>query len=283
MHSKNLMVLIFSILYSNLLFSLLSFAQNVPIVAEVNNEHISLETMIHAKNELPQEIQSQPFINYYEGLLERVIDIKLIAQEGRKNRIQNEPSVKAAIEFVTEKVLMQAYLSKFIQENITEENLKTSYENFVSTKSTREELKASHILLETKEDALEVINILNTGEKFADIAKDKSTGPSGPSGGDLGWFKRGQMVPTFEDAAFLLKVNEITQEPVQTQFGWHIIKLFDKRIPEAPSYDDMKETLIQDIERRIIAKKVQDLRLNSSIEKMSANELAPLLDLPARQ
>ena len=142
--------------------------------------------MIHAKNELPQEIQSQPFINYYEGLLERVIDIKLIAQEGRKNSIQNEPSVKAAIEFVTEKVLMQAYLSKFIQENITEENLRTSYENFVSTKSTREELKASHILLETKEAALEVINILNTGEKFADIAKYKSTGPSGPSGGDLG-------------------------------------------------------------------------------------------------
>ena len=124
MHSKNLIVLIFLILFSNL-FSLLSFAQNVPIVAEVNNEQISLETMIHAKNELPQEIQSQPFINYYEGLLERVIDIKLIAQEGRKNSIQNEPSVKAAIEFVTEKVLMQAYLSKFIQENITEENLRT--------------------------------------------------------------------------------------------------------------------------------------------------------------
>ena len=91
------------------------------------------------------------------------------------------------------------------------------------------------------------------------------------------------MVPAFEDAAFQLKVNEITQEPVQTQFGWHIIKLFDKRILETPSYVDMKETLIQDLERRIIAKKVQGLRLNSSIEKMSINELAPLLDLPVRQ
>ena len=283
MHSKNLIVFTFLILYSNLSFSLLSLAQNAPIVAQVNNEQISLETLIHARNELPQEIQSQPFINYYEGLLERVIDIKLIAQEGRKNSIQDEASVKAAIEFVTEKVLMQAYLSKFIRENITEQKLKTSYENFVSTKSTREELKASHILLESKEDALEIIDILNAGEKFADIAKDKSIGPSGPSGGDLGWFKRGQMVASFEEAAFLLKVNEITQEPVQTQFGWHVIKLFDKRMPEAPSYNDMKETLIRDIERRVIAKKVQDLKLSSSIEKMSVNELAPLLDLPARK
>ena len=118
MHSKNLMVLIFLILYSNLSFSLLSFAQNVPIVAEVNNEQISLETMIHAKNELPQEIQSQPFISYYEGLLERVIDIKLIAQEGRKNSIQDEPSVKAAIEFVTEKVLITSKASSFVSSKI---------------------------------------------------------------------------------------------------------------------------------------------------------------------
>ncbi len=279
MHCKKILVFISFILY----FNLSTYAQNAPIVAQVNNEPVSLETMIHAINDLPQEVQSQPFINYYEGLLERVIDIKLLAQEGKKLEIQNEPSVKAAIDFVTEKVLMQAFLSKFVQENITEDNLEKSYENFVSDKTSREEIKASHILLETKDDALEVINLLEQGKSFEELAKSKSTGPSGPSGGDLGWFKRGQMVPPFEKVAFLLDSQEITKEPIQTQFGWHVIKVFQKRIPDAPSFDSMKTTLIQDIERRVIAKKVQDLRLDASIEKMSANELQPLLNLPARQ
>ena len=279
MYYKKILIFISFILY----FSLIGNAQNAPIVAQVNNEPVSLEIMIHAKNDLPQEIQSQPFINYYEGLLERVIDIKLLAQEGKKIEIQNDPSVKAAIDFVTEKVLMQAFLSKFLQENITDENLKKSYENFISDETSREEIKASHILLETKDDALEVITLLSQGESFEELAKSKSTGPSGPSGGDLGWFKRGQMVPPFEKAAFLLNNQEITKEPVQTQFGWHVIKVFEKRIPDAPSFDSMKTTLIQDIERKVIAKKVQELRLDASIEKMTANELQPLLNLPARQ
>ena len=279
MYYKKILIFISFILY----FSLIGNAQNAPVVAQVNNEPVSLEIMIHAKNDLPQEIQSQPFINYYEGLLERVIDIKLLAQEGKKLEIQNDPSVKAAIDFVTEKVLMQAFLSKFVQENITEESLKKSYENFISDETSREEIKASHILLETKDDALEVISLLNQGKSFEELAKSKSTGPSGPSGGDLGWFKRGQMVPPFEKAAFLLNNQEITKEPVQTQFGWHVIKVFEKRIPDAPSFDSMKTTLIQDIERKVIAKKVQELRLDASIEKMTATELQPLLNLPARQ
>ena len=115
--------------------------------------------------------------------------------------------------------------------------------------------------------------MLNNGNDFAKVAKDKSTGPSGPSGGDLGWFKRGQMVPPFENAAFSLSKNEITQKPVQTQFGWHVIKVFEKRIPEAPSYENMKNSLIQDLERKIVSKKIQDLRNNALIEKLSSSEL----------
>lgn len=279
MYYKKILIFISFVLY----FSLIGHAQNAPIVAQINNEPISLEIMIHAKNDLPQEIQSQPFINYYEGLLERVIDIKLLAQEGKKLEIHSDPSVKAAIDFVTQKVLMQAFLSKFVQENITDENLKKSYKNFISDETSREEIKASHILLETEDDALEVISLLNQGGVFEELAKSKSTGPSGPSGGDLGWFKRGQMVPPFEKAAFLLNDKEITKEPVRTQFGWHVIKVFEKRIPDPPSFDSMKTTLIQDIERKIIAKKVQELRLDASIQKMTATELQPLLNLPARQ
>ena len=274
---------ILAFLLFSIMFLKATQAQNIPIVANVNNEDISLETMIHAMNELPPEIQSQPFMSYYEDLLERVIDIKLFAQEGKKMKLDEEPSVRAAIDFVIEKVLMQAFLSKYVQENIKEENLKASYNNFIADETSREEIKASHILMDTESEAIDVINMLNDGDDFAELAKNKSTGPSGPSGGDLGWFKRGQMVPPFEKAAFSLNKNEISQRPVQTQFGWHVIKIFDKRIPEAPSYENMKSKLIQDLERKIVSKKIQDLRNDSLIEKLSSSELEPLLNLPVSQ
>lgn len=283
MYLRKIVSSIFAFLLFSILFLKATQAQNIPIVANVNNEDISLETMIHAMNELPPEIQSQPFMSYYEDLLERVIDIKLFAQEGKKMKLDEEPSVRAAIDFVIEKVLMQAFLSKYVQENIKEENIKASYNNFIADETSREEIKASHILMDTESEAIDVINMLNDGDDFAELAKNKSTGPSGPSGGDLGWFKRGQMVPPFEKAAFSLNKNEITQRPVQTQFGWHVIKIFDKRIPEAPSYENMKSKLIQDLERKIVSKKIQDLRNDALIEKLSSSELEPLLNLPVSQ
>ena len=283
MYLRKIVSSIFAFLLFSILFVTATQAQNIPIVANVNNEDISLETMIHAMNELPPEIQSQPFMSYYEDLLERVIDIKLFAQEGKKMKLDEEPSVRAAIDFVIEKVLMQAFLSKYVQENIKEENIKASYNNFIADETSREEIKASHILMDTESEAIDVINMLNDGDDFAELAKNKSTGPSGPSGGDLGWFKRGQMVPPFEKAAFSLNKNEITQLPVQTQFGWHVIKIFDKRIPEAPSYESMKSKLIQDLERKIVSKKIQDLRNDALIEKLSSSELEPLLNLPVSQ
>ena len=283
MYLRKIVSLILAFLLFSIMFLKATQAQNIPIVANVNNEDISLETMIHAMNELPPEIQSQPFMSYYEDLLERVIDIKLFAQEGKKMKLDEEPSVRAAIDFVIEKVLMQAFLSKYVQENIKEENLKASYNNFIADETSREEIKASHILMDTESEAIDVIKMLNDGDDFVELAKNKSTGPSGPSGGDLGWFKRGQMVPPFEKAAFSLNKNEITQIPVQTQFGWHVIKIFDKRIPEAPSYENMKSKLIQDLERKIVSKKIQDLRNDALIEKLSSSELEPLLNLPVSQ
>ena len=283
MYLRKIVSSILAFLLFSIMFLKATQAQNIPIVANVNNEDISLETMIHAMNELPPEIQSQPFMSYYEDLLERVIDIKLFAQEGKKMKLDEEPSVRAAIDFVIEKVLMQAFLSKYVQENIKEENLKASYNNFIADETSREEIKASHILTDTESEAIDVINMLNDGDDFAELAKNKSTGPSGPSGGDLGWFKRGQMVPPFEKAAFSLNKDEISQKPVQTQFGWHVIKVFDKRIPEAPNYESMKSKLIQDLERKIVSKKIQDLRNDALIEKLSSSELEPLLNLPVSQ
>ena len=283
MHLIKLILKFSTIGFFTIFFNFTVYAQNAPIVAQVNQEEISLETLIHAINDLPKEIQSQPFLNYYEDLLERVIDVRLISQEAKKINLADDASVKVAIEFVTEKILMQAYLAKYVQETITEETLKNSYENYIADVTSREEIKASHILLDTEEEAILIIKQLNNDESFEELAKMKSKGPSGPSGGDLGWFGRGQMVPAFENEAFNLALEEITLKPVQTQFGWHVIKVFDKRIPDAPSFESIKVNLIQDNERRLISKRIQELRKVASIKKMTSAELEPLLDLPARK
>ena len=148
MHLIKFIIKFSVIVFLTIFFNFNVYAQNAPIVAQVNQEEISLETLIHAINDLPKEIQSQPFLSYYEDLLERVIDIKLISQEAEKINLADDASVQAAIEYVTEKILMQAYLAKYVQENITEESLKNSYKNYIADVTSREEVKASHILLQ---------------------------------------------------------------------------------------------------------------------------------------
>ncbi len=255
-----------------------SYSQNIPIVAIVNGQQISLETLIIAANELPQEIQSQPFINYYEDLLERIVDINLISQAAKSQNLDDDPNVISAIAFIEKKVLMQAYLANIVQNTITEDELRKAYENFIGDTAVREEIKASHILLETKNEAENVIKLLKKGQLFSDLAKTYSTGPSGPTGGDLGWFTRGKMVPSFEKAAFDLEEGEITKTPVQTQFGWHVIKISKKRLPEPPNFESVKFQLAQDIERRVVAKTIEELKAKAKIEKMSVEDLKPLLN-----
>ena len=123
-----------------------------------------------------------------------------------------------------------------------------------------------------------MISKLLSGASFENLAKEYSTGPSGPSGGDLGWFSRGQMVPGFENAAFNLNIGEFSKTPIQTQFGWHIIKLENKRIASPPKYDEIKLKLEKNLQNQLIIKKIQELRSDSKITFLSASELAPIIE-----
>ena len=172
---------------------------------------------------------------------------------------------------------MEAYLNQYVENLVNEKEILNSYNNLVNDKTSREEINAKHILLDTSEQAKEIISNLLKGSSFENLAKSFSTGPSGPNGGDLGWFSRGQMVPAFETAAFKLKVGEFTKSPIQTQFGWHIIKLENKRIADPPEYNEVKEKIKNNLQRQLIVKKIQELRSNSKITFLSAPELEPLI------
>ena len=137
---------------------------------------------------------------------------------------------------------------------------------YVDDTASREQVTASHILVETEDEAKAVIAQLNDGADFAALAKEKSTGPSGPNGGELGSFGRGQMVPAFETAAFSMPAGSYTETPVQTQFGWHVIKVDDKGIEDAPSLEDMRDQLVANLSRQSFSRIVEELRVGSSLE-----------------
>ena len=148
--------------------------------------------------------------------------------------------------------------------------IENAYKEETSVLEKIEEFNASHILVETKESALEVLELLKSGMEFEKIAQEKSTGPSGPNGGNLGWFGMGQMVPEFETAVMVLEVGKVSQ-PVKTQFGWHIIKLNDHRFKPLPTLEDLQPELIQKLSQSRIDELVRVKSEEATIELLNKN------------
>ena len=148
-----------------------------------------------------------------------------------------------------------------------------SYNDLVADTESRTEVRARHILVNTEEEANAAIARLDQGEDFARLAVELSTGPSGPSGGELGYFRRGAMVPSFEVATFDLAKGTYTKTPVQTQFGWHVIYQEDRRVADAPELDDVREQLTNTISVKIAGSIITELRNNAEISQMSFEDV----------
>jgi peptidyl-prolyl cis-trans isomerase C len=157
---------------------------------------------------------------------------------------------------------------------VTEESIQAAYDAEFGNFEGEDEFDASHILVATEEEAKEIKTLLDDGGDFAETAKEKSTGPSGPNGGSLGWFGKGQMVPEFENAVVSLEKGQIS-DPVQTQFGWHLIILNDTRKSEAPGLDAVREQLAQSLQQDAIQAKIDELTQQSQIERPALDGVGP--------
>jgi peptidyl-prolyl cis-trans isomerase C len=166
-----------------------------------------------------------------------------------------------------QRVLAEAWINSELRKSITDEAVQQAYDIFVADEQSRHEVRARHILVKEKTEAEAVISELQGGADFAELAKKRSTGPSGPNGGDLGYFPRGAMVPAFENAAFALAAGSFTQTPVQTQFGWHIILVEEKRIAEAPTIEELAPQLRQNLISQNLGRLLDSLRANAKIER----------------
>ncbi len=260
-----------------------SAAAKNPVVATVNGEQVRLSDLQALHADMPEQVRKIPFERIYRPLLEQVIQIKVVAARARADGLEKTPEVANRLRTFTERLLQQAYLTRHADRTITEDQLAEAYKTFAAEFRGDEEVKARHILVKTKKAAMAVIEALEKGGKFAELARQKSIGPSKAGGGDLGWFARGQMVKPFADAAFALKKGTFTATPVQTQFGWHVILLEDRRRTAPPPFEAKREELRAELGQKLMAAEIERLRAAAKIVRFDPDG-KPLDDsAPARK
>ncbi len=244
-----------------------AFSQERILVAKLNGEDIYLDEVLRLVEKLPEEIRQQPLETYFDRLIDDIVDSRLAAAAGNEAGLTNDERVIEQMSIAAQRVLAEAWINSELRKSITDEAVQQAYDIFVADEQSRHEVRARHILVKEKAEAEAVIAELQGGADFAELAKKRSTGPSGPNGGDLGYFPRGAMVPAFENAAFALEAGSFTQTPVQTQFGWHIILVEEKRIAEAPTIEELAPQLRQNLISQNLGRLLDSLRTNASIER----------------
>jgi peptidyl-prolyl cis-trans isomerase C len=241
-----------------------------PVVAIVNGQQIRLSELEVAQQALPPQYRNMPLKSVYPALLDRIIDSKLVVADGRKNKIPDDPAFKKRMAFIEDQILQDFWLQKEIAKRVTPEKMKERYQERLKSTPAEEEVRARHILVATEDEAKALIAEIKKGGAFDKLAKEKSTDKaSGAEGGDLGWFKKSDMVKEFADAAFALKKGELTDNPVKTQFGYHVIKLEDRRQAPPPTFEELQDQIREELARETVTQILDQLRAGAKIEKFN--------------
>lgn len=243
-----------------------AIADEDSVLATVNGEPITKAELDLVTNDLAAQLSNVPKERRRAAALSFLVEVRLLADAATKAGLADTPAFKRRVELLRQRALHTGYVETEVAAKLTEEAIRKRYDLEVANTPPVNEVHARHILLDTREEAEAVIAQLDDGADFIELAKEKSTGPSGPEGGDLGYFGPGQMVPEFEKPAFELDVGAYSREPVQTQFGWHVIKVEDKRVQQPPSFEEAKEQIRSVLFREIYAEVVEKQREKASVE-----------------
>ena len=245
------------------------------VVATVNGSEITLGHMAVAKASLPDQYRNLPANVLFPGILDQLIQQSVLAQSFEGDRPQR---VELALENETRSLLAGEVVEGILAGAVTPDLVEKYYAQHYTAEALGQEYKASHILVESEEEAGQIKADLDDGADFAAVAREKSTGPSGPRGGDLGWFGLGQMVPAFETAVVELEPGEVSA-PIQTQFGWHVIKLHEMRQKEAPELEEVRAEIEQKIRAEAVNNRVKELTESAEIDRSAAESMdAAVLD-----
>ncbi len=228
--------------------------------------------MIVLKQRLPAQYQSLPPEILFEGILDQLVQQTILGEQSGGL----SPGSVATLENEERALMASEVMQRISSEATTDEALRSVYDEIYGGAEPETEYNASHILVATEDEAMALIEALDNGDDFATLAQENSTGPSGPNGGQLGWFGLGAMVPPFEAAVVAMEAETIS-DPVQTQFGWHVIRLNETRLKDAPTLDQVRAELVEQIQREAIEARVAELSKGAEIERKTAAEIDPAL------
>lgn len=243
------------------------------VAAKVNDHIISAQDVLNVINTLPQNIKKKPLPEIYPRVVNELINQYLITKQAYNEKLDLDQKVINLVKKSQDKILAKYWLNNYIKNEIKEEKIKTFYNNYLKSFQKYKEANASHILVKNNEEARAIIKKINNKSKFSELAKTHSTGPSGKNGGNLGWFGPGQMVKEFEQATFSLEKGEISQEPVKTKFGFHIIKLNDIRDAKPKKLDEIKQNIIDKITKISLSNLENKIRNNQKIKIINFEDI----------
>ncbi len=235
------------------------------VLATVNGVKLTQGEVDQASNDLDPQFSRLPDDQRRLAALAALVDIKVLAAAAKADKLDDGADFKQRIEFLKDRALHNEYFQTAVVDKITDADVRARYDKEIAAMPAKNEVRARHILVKTEDEAKAIIKKLEGGAKFEDLAKESSTDGSASQGGDLGYFGEGMMVPEFEKAAFALDVGAFTKEPVKSQFGYHIIKLEDKRQQQPPAFDQVKDQVHSIIIREKYIDMVKKLRDASKI------------------
>jgi peptidyl-prolyl cis-trans isomerase C len=235
------------------------------VVARVDGIEITRGQLDLAEDELGPDLAQLPPETRQEVVLQYVVELTLLAGAAREAGLEDTDQYKRLSRYYELRALRDVFFQQEIRENITDEAAQQLYDERIGSAQGEPEVRARHILVETEDEAKAVIQKLNDGADFAELAEEESTGPSASNGGDLGFFSKEQMVTPFAEAAFAMETGEIS-EPVKSRFGWHVIKVEDKRDREPPKFADVKERLKSSLIRQQLQSRMAELRGAANVE-----------------
>ena len=241
-----------------------------PVVAVVDGTDVRRSEVEAIARSLPEQYRQVPLPQIYGMLLDRAIDFRLLSNAAEDQDLADDPDVQAALAQARAGVLRDAYVRQRIEAETTDDRLRARYEEIKDDEEfSQEEVHARHILVGSEAEAAEVITELEGGADFENLARERSVDPSARSNsGDLGFFRREQMVPEFAEAAFALQPGEHTKEPVQSQFGWHVIEVLERR-EGTPTFEETAPRLRQEMAREVVLALVADLRADAEIQRFN--------------
>ena len=244
-----------------------ALAQDGKTVATVDGKTITESDLTLAEGELGQQFANLPAEQRRAAALSAIIEIRLLSEEAVKKGLDKQTEFQQRMAFLNQRALHAALIDSEVAGKITDADVRARSDKEIAARPPVNEVHARHILVKTKEEAEAIIKQLDGGADFQKLANEHTTDPSGKSsGGDLGYFGPGQMVPEFETAAFALENGQYTKQPVQTQFGWHIIKVEDKRSQQPPAFDDVKDEFRSLLLREKYFELVKSLRGAASVD-----------------